>query len=181
MGTGRAGARHLGIELSMFQTEKVKLLMVGSFIARRSLRISQRQTLAYSNVIAGNSSETRRLLLDSLRGLLVAGKTMQKFEQALDAIGPYELRKLVKQDRIERGAVLWQGRKGLCVAAESCLRSESGNTTVYCLQNQTAAPFQKGFLIPLEALLAMPEMKLTVAEVASFRKFVDRFKKVGSS
>lgn len=129
-------------------------------------------SLSHSNVLSDKNPTVRGQIHERLCDLISSGETTRKIEERLAAIAPQQIRTLIQQDRIERGAVLWQGTKGLCVTAEPCRRSESGNVSVYCLQNQDAVLFKKGYLIPLEELLSLREMNLSQKEAEGIRKFI---------
>ncbi|HQO62973.1 MAG TPA: hypothetical protein PK528_05125 [Syntrophorhabdus sp.] len=87
--------------------------------------------------------------------LMRTGEALRALEEALKGHSPLELRERIRQDQIERGELLWQGRSGYCVASCSCLRSWKENVPVLRLQGaQKESSFDPSFLIPVRSLLS---------------------------
>jgi hypothetical protein len=82
------------------------------------------------------------------------GSALQQFERVMAGREPKELSRLIKQDEVVTGELLWQGSSGLCVAVDSFKKSRDQFAMVYKLQGgSNVAKFQTRLVIPLRALL----------------------------
>jgi hypothetical protein len=86
--------------------------------------------------------------------LMRRGAALRALEEVLGKNTPEELREKIREDQINRGELLWQGKSGYCVAMCSCKRSDKQNALVLRLQGTKKETFFKpSFLIPLRSLL----------------------------
>ena len=86
--------------------------------------------------------------------LLRCGAALRRFEEAISGFTPDDLRAHIRQSRLERGELLWQGTAGFCVVTEACPRFEGQNVPVLVLQGTgTERKFKALYTIPIRTLL----------------------------
>lgn len=102
---------------------------------------------------------------DQWTKLMRQGEALRRLEIALAGRQPKDLKNRIKQDAIDAGELLWQGRVGFLVAKNSTRRSSNESVRLLYLQTKPASPMKdkpdeaewrgegKRFLIPLKALL----------------------------
>ena len=64
-----------------------------------------------------------------------------------------ELRAQLHDKAAEKGSVLWQGKRGLCISLENSVAADD-RINVLCLQDpEGVATFKKGFIFPIEKII----------------------------
>jgi hypothetical protein len=134
-------------------------------------------SLLRTNLLAAGDNAAQKRVRSELRQLMAIGSTLEKIERSLIGMTPPMLDKVIRQQHLKQGTLLWQGRRGLCVLGEDCCRIDKGGASVLSLQNETESKFQKNFLTPIEQLIQTSLIQLNDAEVSAFRMFVKRLLK----
>ncbi len=92
---------------------------------------------------------------DKWEHLLRTGYALACLIQEVDAFSTSELRSLIRQDRLEKGELLWQGSAGICIVTHSCSRGKFGIVKVLRLQGkEEVSDFKASFTIPMRSLLS---------------------------
>ncbi len=95
--------------------------------------------------------------IDSLNerriNLLRQGVSLAVADHALSEQNVVELRDRLNDKEAEKGDILWQGKRGLCISLESTATS-GNNIRVLCLQDpEGEASFQKDYLMPIDKII----------------------------
>lgn len=117
--------------------------------------------LIYTGIIKTDSKELwdvyRRRWLELIR----RGFSLKKLEQLLSKLSLGKCRKEINRMEVKKGEILWQGKVGLCISGEDCVRSEERNVDVLCLQGKERyRKFKSDYLVPLDALLSTKKISL---------------------
>ena len=117
-----------------------------------------RQLLAHTKMLAGNDERAWQQYLSDWKRLVRRGHAIRLFQETFKELQPHELKGALGGVQIRKGELLWQGRAGLCVAQEDCLRvtDSKEKVDVLCLQSEAGdltKTFLVGYLIPVGELL----------------------------
>ena len=93
------------------------------------------------------------------------GRALRALENAVRDEHPGTLKSRVSQRHVRKGSVLWQGRKGFGIAAETADRSmpKATSDVLKLRANMEKTAFQNQMLIPLRALLLEEVLAVTSA------------------
>jgi hypothetical protein len=113
----------------------------------------------------GEKDKRWKAINDQWLKLMRQGEALRRLEIALAGRQPVNLRDEIKQDFINAGEILWQGKSGFLVATAVTTRSSDEPVRLLYLQSKPVCPVEdkpdegewrkegKRFLIPIKALL----------------------------
>jgi hypothetical protein len=136
------------------------------------------KVLIHTGAMKPNDNTTWLSYRTRWKQLIQNGYVLGKLEKILTAYSLAEVRNWITTDEIKKGELLWQGRKGLCVAGGEYRRSWKGiPVTVLCLQSPDRyKKFHAEYLVPLNGLMSTDIIrnKLTEAERLVLNNFLDQ-------
>lgn len=104
------------------------------------------------------------------------GHALRRLEEAATAIGPAALRERIRAPALRAGELLWQGTAGYCVVASATPRGVGQKVPVLRLQNpQENSPFMAPYTMPIEALLEVSVLPLTLEFGGEPRRVLKEF------
>jgi hypothetical protein len=134
--------------------------------------------LIHTGAMKPNDSATWLQNCNRWKQLIQSGYVLGKLDQTLIAYNLGDIRSRITVDEIKKGELLWQGRKGLCVAGGDYRRSWKGiPVTVLCLQSPDRYKgFYAEYLVPLTALMSIDIIrnKFTMTERRVLKEFLDQ-------
>jgi hypothetical protein len=135
------------------------------------------KVLIHTGAMKPNDNATWLLYRNRWKQLIQNGYVLGKLEKTLTAYSLADVRNWITMDEIKKGELLWQGRKGLCVAGGDYRRSWKGiPVTVLCLQSPDRyRGFHAEYLVPLNGLMSTDIIrnKLTEIERHVLKHFLD--------
>lgn len=135
------------------------------------------KVLIHTGAMKPNDNDTWLSYRIRWKQLIQNGYVLGKLEKTLAAYSLADVRKWIITDEIKKGELLWQGRKGLCVAGGDYRRSWKGiPVTVLCLQSPDRyRGFHAEYLVPLNGLMSTDIIRngLTDIERNVLKHFLD--------
>jgi hypothetical protein len=136
------------------------------------------KVLIHTGSMKPNDDATWLSYRNRWKQLIQNGYVLGKLEKTLTAYSLADVRNWITTDEIRKGELLWQGRKGLCVAGGDYRRSWNGiPVTVLCLQSPDRyRGFHAEYLVPFNGLMSTDIIrnKLTETERCVLNNFLDQ-------
>lgn len=81
------------------------------------------------------------------------GYALKLVEDGLVTKTPLEIKSLIRQQHVEKGELLWQGKAGFCVARQDFSRTSGSKATILYLQKSAEGIVVADFTIPVKGII----------------------------